>query len=194
MVWHGRSHGSFLPSSARCRKAGAGGRSSALGRDTPCCRGRCVRAPRQFRVAALRDRGALFPLGQTAPKPVDGRRRLCGAARLRRWRRISGALPQFDWSVTLAFNPKQESWDCPAHPPAQRFRSVRLAVPSRTVRHRQAAVHAVWSPATLDPKDKRTVYYGFRQPGGVWKLVARTDFGEGRNPHGPRPASPSIFP
>ena len=56
--------------------------------------------------------------------------------------------------------------------PTQRFRSVRLAVPSRTVRHRQAAVHAVWSAGTLDAKNKQIVYYGFRNSADGWKLVA----------------------
>jgi hypothetical protein len=98
-----------------------------------------------------------------------------------------GGLPNFDWSVTLQFDPNQPGWFCPPQSPTKRFRSVRLAVPSRTVRHLQAAVHAVWSPATLDAKRKRTVFYGLRKSDGGWKLVARLECGEGQNKRGPQP-------
>ena len=98
-----------------------------------------------------------------------------------------GGLPNLDWSVTLQFNPNQAGWVCPLQSATKRFSSVRLAVPSRTARHLQAAVHAVWSPATLDTKHKRTVFYGFRKSKGGWKLVARSERGEGQNKRGPQP-------
>ena len=88
-----------------------------------------------------------------------------------------GGLPNLDWNVTLEFDPNQPGWVCPLQSPTKRFRSVRLAIPSRTARHLQAAVHAVWSPATLDAKQKRTVYYGLRKSGDSWKLVARSEGG-----------------
>ena len=88
-----------------------------------------------------------------------------------------GGLPNLDWSVTLEFDPNHLGWVCPLQSPTKRFRSVRLAIPSRTARHLQAAVHAVWSPATLDAKQKRTVYYGLRKSGDSWKLVARSEGG-----------------
>ncbi len=81
-------------------------------------------------------------------------------------------LPNLDWSVTLQFDRGETAWTSPETPPIQRFRSVRLAVPSRTVRHRQAAVHAVWSAGTLVARSKQTVYYGFRNSTDGWKLVA----------------------
>jgi hypothetical protein len=86
-----------------------------------------------------------------------------------------GGLPNLDWNVTLEFDPNQPGWVCPLRSPTKRFRSVRLAIPSRTARHRQAAVHAVWSPATLDAKQKQTVFYGLRKSGDSWKLVARNE-------------------
>ena len=89
-------------------------------------------------------------------------------------------IPNLDWNVTLQFGPDQPGWVCPLQPPARGFRSVRLAIPSRTTRHRQAAVHAIWSPGTLDAKHKRTVFYGFRKSESGWKLVARSEFGKGR--------------
>ncbi len=83
-------------------------------------------------------------------------------------------LPRFDWSVRLQFSPASVGWVIPVELPTKRFNSVRVAVPSRTARHRQAAVHALWSPRTLDAKHKRTVFYGFRSLNGVWELKARS--------------------
>lgn len=93
-------------------------------------------------------------------------------------------LPNLDWSVTLQFNPEQPGWDCPIQAPTKRFSSVRLAIPSRTARHLQAAVHANWSRGTIDTKHKRTVFYGFRKSESGWKLVARSERGEGQNKRG----------
>ena len=90
-----------------------------------------------------------------------------------------GGLPNLDWRVTLRLDRGQSCWILPNQPPTKRFRSVRLAIPSRTRRHRQAAVHAVWSPGTLDMKQKRTVFYGFRKKEHGWMLVARDEHGEG---------------
>ncbi len=80
-------------------------------------------------------------------------------------------LPHFDWSVTLRFNPTQMDWVNPEELP-KRFLSVRVALPSRTTRHRQAAIHTLWSRRTLDATRERTVRYGFRNVGGVWELKA----------------------
>jgi hypothetical protein len=91
-----------------------------------------------------------------------------------------GGLPNLDWSITLEFDPTLPGWICPAKLPTKRFDSVRLAVPSRTARHRQAAVHAIWSSGTLDANHKRTVFYGFRKSEQNWKLVARSERGEGQ--------------
>jgi hypothetical protein len=81
-------------------------------------------------------------------------------------------LPEFDWSVKLQFSPALAGWIVPAEPPRKRFNSVRIAVPARTIRHRQAAVHTLWSPGTLDAKQDRTIFYGFRNLSGVWELKA----------------------
>jgi hypothetical protein len=87
-------------------------------------------------------------------------------------------LPNLDWSTILQFDPAQPGWVSPRQAPAKRFDSVRLAVPSRTARHLQAAVHATWSRGTLDPRNKRIVYYGLRKSAEGWKLVARYAHGE----------------
>lgn len=83
-------------------------------------------------------------------------------------------LPGFDWSVKLQFNPDLVNWIIVSELLAKRFSLVRIAVPARTTRHRQAAVHTLWSPRTLDGKQKRTVFYGFRNLSGVWDLMARS--------------------
>ena len=80
--------------------------------------------------------------------------------------------PLFDWSVRLQFNPAPIGWVIPEKVPTKRFISVRVAVPSRTTRHRQAAVHTLWPPRTLDAKRERAVFYGFRSLNGVWELKA----------------------
>ena len=83
-------------------------------------------------------------------------------------------LPRFDWSLTLLFDPALREWIVPSELPTKRFNSVRVAVPSRTSRHPQAAVHTVWSPRTLDARAKQTVFYGFRNTNGVWELKAHS--------------------
>ena len=90
-----------------------------------------------------------------------------------------GALPNLDWSVILEFDPAQAGWVLPPRPPTKGYNSVRLAIPSRTARHMQAAVHAVWSPRTSETKQKRTVFYGFRKSEAGWRLVAHAQRGEG---------------
>jgi len=96
-------------------------------------------------------------------------------------------LPLFDWSVRLQFNPAPIGWVVPEKVPTKNSISVRVAVPSRTTRHRQAAVHTLWPPRTLDAKRERTVIYGLRNLNGVWELKAcsrdrkRTDPALGRH-------------
>ena len=82
------------------------------------------------------------------------------------------SLPRFDWSVQLRFDSTGIGWDAVAESRTKHFRSIRVAIPSRTMRHRQAAVRTVWSRGTLDPRGARTVFYGFRAVAGVWELKA----------------------
>jgi hypothetical protein len=91
-----------------------------------------------------------------------------------------GGLPNLDWRVILRFDPAQRGWVIPPRPPAKGFNSVRLAIPSRTSRHGQAAVHAVWSSLTSNTRKKRTAFYGFRKSEDGWRLVAHDERGEGR--------------
>ena len=83
-------------------------------------------------------------------------------------------LPLFDWSVILQFNPAPMGWVIPVKSPTRHSISVRVAIPSRTTRHRQAAVHTLWSPRTFYAKRERRVLYGLRNLNGVWELKAST--------------------
>lgn len=87
-------------------------------------------------------------------------------------------LPNLDWKVTLQFDLLHLDWVIPSQNPAKRIDSVRLAIPSRTARHNQAAVHAVWSSRTSASRQKRTAYYGFRKGERGWRFVAHYERGE----------------
>jgi hypothetical protein len=89
-------------------------------------------------------------------------------------------LPNLDWRVVLQFDLPHVCWVVPLQTPAKRMNSVRLAIPSRTARHNQAAVHATWSPRTSGTRQKRTAYYGFRKWESGWQLVAHYERGEGQ--------------
>lgn len=76
-------------------------------------------------------------------------------------------LPQFDWSVVLEWT--TEGWvsalvksDKP---------SLRIAIPSRTARHLQAAVHTQWKTE----RKERRIFYGFRKKAGGRRLTAVSD-------------------
>ena len=76
------------------------------------------------------------------------------------------AVPQFDWSVILGWT--GADWE------VVEGRSVRialrLAIPSRTRRHQQAAVHAIWHTG----REKEVVFYGFRRRADGWTCTAST--------------------
>ena len=84
-------------------------------------------------------------------------------------------LPGFDWSVVLQFDPDLMGWVIPEKLPTKRPNRIRVAVPSRTTRHGQAAVHTLWPAGTLDARNKRAVFYGFRSLSGYWELKASLD-------------------
>jgi hypothetical protein len=79
------------------------------------------------------------------------------------------SLPQFDWSLKLVRD-KDGNWT-PTRGRGLPHVECRITVPARTKRHKQAAVHVLWT----DSKHKRQDYYGFRkQDDGSWKMVATT--------------------
>jgi hypothetical protein len=74
------------------------------------------------------------------------------------------ALPELDWSVTLRWT--GETWE--TVPPCSLRRAVRVSIPARTRRHRQAAVHTLW----MTGKEKTRRLYGFRKDDAGWRCTA----------------------
>jgi hypothetical protein len=79
-------------------------------------------------------------------------------------------LPEFDWSEVFRF--ESGRWMHVQKFSGKKQIVLRVAVPARTTRHMQAAVHSIWS----DTND--VVFYGFRKLTGEWKCVAATDHQE----------------
>lgn len=78
-----------------------------------------------------------------------------------------GGLPEFDWSLTFRlFNTE---WVAVEKFAGRNQRTVRVAVPARSTRHKQAAVHTLWKPSN------EVIFYGFRQRADGWNCVAASD-------------------
>jgi hypothetical protein len=75
--------------------------------------------------------------------------------------------PELDWSVTLVY--QGQRWMPVEKLSGKRQRIFRVAIPTRTTRHKQAAVNTRWSPGG------ETVLYGFRRVDGRWACVAVSD-------------------
>ncbi len=74
------------------------------------------------------------------------------------------ALPQFDWSVVLGWSGSE--WDVVERRSVRT--DVRIAIPSRTRRHCQAAIHTLWHTE----REKDLVFYGFRRQDDGWTCTA----------------------
>ena len=85
-------------------------------------------------------------------------------------------LPQFDWSVIFLWDVNSEIWE-----PVNRFKgkkklTFRAALPTRTTRHDQSAVHTLWEPGSpIHPTKKRVRFYGFRKREQDWACVESKD-------------------
>ncbi|MFL6311331.1 MAG: hypothetical protein ACJ71W_04420 [Terriglobales bacterium] len=76
-------------------------------------------------------------------------------------------LPEFDWSEAFQF--EFGRWMHTAKFTGKRQVIFRVAVPSRTTRHMQAAVHSIWSDSN------EQILYGFRKAKGQWQCAAASD-------------------
>ena len=76
-------------------------------------------------------------------------------------------LPEFDWSVVLAFD--GEHWKTVEKFSGNKHTVLRVAIPARTAKHKQAAVHTSWSMS------HKPVFYGFRNIDDRWICVAASD-------------------
>jgi hypothetical protein len=76
-------------------------------------------------------------------------------------------LPEFDWSLIFVF--RERRWIPVEKLPKKLLKVFRVAIPTRTARHKQAAVHTRWLPGS------ESVLYGFRNVNGNWECVAASD-------------------
>ncbi len=82
-------------------------------------------------------------------------------------------LPKFDWSEKFVFDKSQEMWLKTEKFFGKRKLVCRVAIPSRTNRHNQAAIHLLWSPGTPEtPDQKCKLFYGFRKRNKMWECTA----------------------
>jgi hypothetical protein len=85
-------------------------------------------------------------------------------------------LPELDWSVFGLWDWATSSWV--PMPPAMigsppRQLTLRIAIPARSARHAQAAVHTLWRPGPPQhPHQKLLQLYGFRRLTDGWKHTA----------------------
>ena len=77
------------------------------------------------------------------------------------------SIPELDWSVIFVF--RNREWASVEKLPGKNIKVFRVAIPARTVRHEQAAIHTRWAP------NGETVLYGFRKVAGKWQCVAASD-------------------
>ena len=80
------------------------------------------------------------------------------------------ALPDLDWSIFLKWT--EVGWELGRT--GGRCLLLRIAVPARTARHLQAAVHTIWTPRSPGSEEKVVQLYGFRKKDGIWQLTATT--------------------
>lgn len=78
------------------------------------------------------------------------------------------ALPEFTWSETLKWT--GQDWE-PGRS-GKRCLVYRVAIPARTARHLQAAIHTIWTPHAPTTSEKLVELYGFRKQDGKWSMVA----------------------
>src|SRR5262245_16355314 len=65
------------------------------------------------------------------------------------------SMPEFDWCATWKQSPDRRSWSLSKGRPGRRPLVLRIAIPARSARHQQCAVHTIWQPGTpTSPDDK----------------------------------------
>jgi hypothetical protein len=81
-------------------------------------------------------------------------------------------LPEFDWCAQWEWQPDGGGWTPVASEPGAGQLVFRVAVPARSCRHSQAAVHSVWQPGPPPrPRVPLVQFYGFRRRSG-WSCTA----------------------
>jgi len=77
------------------------------------------------------------------------------------------SVPELDWSLIFVF--RNGEWAPVKKLPGKNIKVFRVAIPARTSRHKQAAIHTRWTP------NGETVLYGFRKVAEKWECVAASD-------------------
>jgi hypothetical protein len=81
-------------------------------------------------------------------------------------------LPEYDWEIRLRWNYAIGEWEMTDKFFGKKKLIRRFSLPSRTLRHDQAAIHSVWTPGSpRNPSEKRIEYFGFRKMKGEWKCL-----------------------
>lgn len=90
------------------------------------------------------------------------------------WGPIGSGPPELEWFVLIHWNREEKEWQMVAPKFFGKKKLVlRAALPTRTGRHMQAALHTIWTPGTPEQPHKRVVrFYGFRKRGKEWECVA----------------------
>jgi hypothetical protein len=83
--------------------------------------------------------------------------------------------PEFDWFVLLHRDFESQSWQPVEKFVGKRHSVFRAALPTRTKRHPQAAIHTLWLPSRpSNGQQKALRVYGFRKIEGIWQCVANS--------------------
>jgi len=82
------------------------------------------------------------------------------------------ALPEHDWSEYVRWN--GTDWE-PGRP-KRRSLILRISIPARTARHKQAAVHTIWTPRSPQSRSKFLKLFGFRNGRLGWTMTATQAF------------------
>src|SRR5579862_6436903 len=77
------------------------------------------------------------------------------------------SVPELNWWVTFVF--KDQKWTSARKLTGKKIPVFRVAIPTRTARHKQAAIYTRWTP------NGEAVFYGFRKAGEEWSCVAASD-------------------
>jgi hypothetical protein len=87
-------------------------------------------------------------------------------------------LPEYDWEIKLHYNYTINEWVLVDKFFGKTKLIRRFTLPTRTLRHNQAAIHSIWTPGTpRKPREKRIEYFGFRKMNGTWKCVFPSNVG-----------------
>lgn len=82
--------------------------------------------------------------------------------------------PEFDWSLTWIQDRATGEWRPVGTRIPRGALTLRVALPGRTRRHRQAAVHAEWIPGSpRSPRERRLQFFFLRKGDSGWKFARK---------------------